>query len=243
MTKKCKRNINSLIALYPKKRPALSSEQREIYEREYVINRAGQSLITKYSMRCESWMHKVIAAYSRPDDHYSSTLEIGAGTLNHLQFEKNIQNYDVVEPFTALCHNRPEIRQIRHYYKDIDEIDTSVLYDRIISIAVFEHITTLPSLIEKAIHHLKPGGVMHASIPTEGSFFWKSAYTLTTGLAYRMRTGLNYANLMRHEHVNSAIEIEQLMRHFFAEVKVQRFPFAPFHMSVYTHISAQKPKL
>ena len=34
----------------------------------------------------------------------SKILEIGAGTLNHLKYEKNFSEYDIVEPFKNLFY-------------------------------------------------------------------------------------------------------------------------------------------
>jgi hypothetical protein len=48
---------------------------------------------------------------------------------------------------------------------------------------------------------------------------------------------------MRHEHVNSAAEILQLMGYFFARVEVSRFPTPWHHLSFYTVASASEPRL
>ena len=46
---------------------------------------------------------------------------------------------------------------------------------------------------------------------------------------------------MRHEHVNTAQEIEACIRHYFSEVTVKRFP-TPFPpLSLYTFMEARGP--
>ena len=66
------------------------------------------------------------------------------------------------------------------------------------------------------------------------------AWRGVTGPAYRLRTGLDYGTLMRHEHVNTAPEILALVRHFFGDVSVSRFP-APMHrFSFYTYVEGRR---
>jgi hypothetical protein len=48
---------------------------------------------------------------------------------------------------------------------------------------------------------------------------------------------------MRHEHVNSAREILQVLEYFFAQVEWTRFPSPWHHLSFYTVASAAMPRL
>jgi hypothetical protein len=75
-------------------------------------------------------------------------LEIGAGTLNQLKYEKKAI-YDIVEPFEILYENSPELNRINKIYRDISEINDEK-YDRIISCACFEHILNLPEVVAKS---------------------------------------------------------------------------------------------
>ena len=47
----------------------------------------------------ESWAHKII---SKKKFEKNKILEVGAGTLNHLKYEKSFSEYDIVEPFKKL---------------------------------------------------------------------------------------------------------------------------------------------
>src|SRR5581483_6242554 len=102
---------------FPKKRPELPGEFKKIYLSHYQKNRGGKTPATFFSKRMETWMHKKVASdlngQKAPD-----TLEIGAGTLNHLAFE-NTGVYDIVEPFTELYFNAPEFKKVRQFYTDI----------------------------------------------------------------------------------------------------------------------------
>ncbi len=46
---------------------------------------------------------------------------------------------------------------------------------------------------------------------------------------------------MRHEHLNTAAEIEAVVRTFFGEVKIARFPLPLRHLSFYTYLEARHP--
>jgi len=70
---------------------------------------------------------------------------------------------------------------------------------------------------------MNPEGVLAVSIPNEGRFLWKFAYRNTTGREFHRRYGLDYEVIMRHEHVNTADEIEILLRYFFKDVKESLF--------------------
>ena len=63
------------------------------------------------------------------------------------------------------------------------------------------------------------GGVLRVAIPNEGRFLWKFAYTMTTGLEFKHKYGLDYSMLMNYEHVNTADEIEAVLVHFFPHIK------------------------
>jgi hypothetical protein len=58
-----------------------------------------------------------------------------------------------------------------------------------------------------------------------------------------LRRGLDYGAIMRHEHVNSAPEILELMGYFFARIDVTRFPLPWHQLSFYTVASASAPRL
>jgi hypothetical protein len=131
---------------------------------------------------------------------------------------------------------------VRRAYADIGEVPAEARYDRIISIAVMEHIEDLPLTLARAAQRLSPGGVFKAAIPSEGGLLWRLGWTLTTGLEFRLRHGLDYGKLMAHEHVNTAAEIERLIRALFAEVRVEAFGIGR-QLSLYRYIQAREPRM
>ena len=226
----------TILARYPKRRPPLPAEHQRIYEREYKMNREGGSFITSLSSRLESWMHRRVAA-APPGD----VLEIGAGTLNQLPYEAPQTRYDVIEPFAALLEGSPATHRVDAVYADIADIPPGTTYGRITSVAVLEHLEDLPGIVARSALMLREGGVFQAGIPTEGGFLWTLAWRTTTGVAYWLRNRLDYGPLMRHEHLNSAAEIEAVVRTFFADVRITRFPLPFRHLSFYSYLEARGP--
>jgi hypothetical protein len=198
---------------YPKIRPALPPDFEKIYNSHYKSNREGKTTGASLAQKMESWMHKKVA--KDVINHVNkSTLEIGAGTLNQLQYEKS-NPYDIIEPFVELYANSPQKKHLRNIYADIDEIDFTVKYDRITSIATFEHILDLPKVVAKSALLLRENGCLRVAIPNEGTILWKLGWKFTTGIEFKLKYGLDYGILMKHEHVNTADEIEKILYYFF----------------------------
>lgn len=227
----------NLLASYPRPRPVLPPEYQAIYVAEYKSNREGGRVAEGLAKRLEAWMHRRVA--SRPE---GPLLELGAGTLNHLRFEPDLADYDIVEPFEALWVDSPRLRHIRHAHRDIANVPEDRAYRRIASIACLEHVEDLPSLVARSALLLDPAGVFQAGIPSEGGFLWGLGWRVSTGLSYRLRTGLDPGVVMRHEHLSTAPDIIGVVRHFFAEVRVSRFPFPWHHLSLYAYLEARAPR-
>ena len=206
---------------YPKQRPPLPPAYQKIYTEHYRNNREGQTAASSLSQKMESWLHRKVAAGLAPADN-KATLEIGAGTLNQLRYE-DTQPYDIVEPFTSLFEGSELLPRVRYIYPDIEAVPLENRYQRITAIATFEHILDLPKVVARACMLLDEGGSLRVSIPNEGSFCWKLGWMLTTGLEFRLRYGLDYGTLMRHEHVNTADEVEEVLKYFFQNVKAAYF--------------------
>lgn len=229
----------TLLASYPRIRPPLTPDHESRYVEEYRRNRSGKGGLFATVAFLESWMHRTVAN-RRPG---SRILELGAGTLNHIKYESPAEVYDVVEPFRALWDDSPYRTRVTTFYKDLSEIPDYHIYDRILSIAVLEHLTDLPRIIARCGRLLAQDGQFQAGIPTEGGILWGLAWRTTTGFAYRLRTGLSYAGVMHHEHVNTADEILAITRYFFTEVRVRFFPIPLKHLSFYSVIEASRPRL
>ncbi len=231
-------DISALLASYPRGRPPLPAAATRIYVEEYKLNRGVNARgLYRVVASLESWMHRRVAS-AAPG---STLLEIGAGTLNHRHFEKHASVYDIVEPLPALYAGSPEIACVDHIYASIHDVPAAARYDRIFSVAVLEHVEDLPSLVAACALRLAEGGVFQAGIPAEGGMVWGLSWRVTTGVSYRLRTGLPYAPVMRHEHLNSAVEIIGVLRHLFEALRIKWFPLPARHFAFYAYIEARRP--
>lgn len=235
-----KQHIKNIIFKFPKKRKELPPEYKKIYTEHYLVNREGKSAATSYSKKLESWLHKKIAKDVVGRDFKKTTLEIGAGTLNQLSFEPCNKSYDIVEPFKELYEGSVELKNIRSIYSDISAIK-GVAYDRITSVAVFEHIVDLPSVVAHAALLLNDGGCLRTAIPSEGTPLWKLG-TKITGYEFNKKYNLDYEVLMDYEHVNTAEEIEYVLNYFFEQSEARNFGINK-SLSIYQFFVHKNPKI
>lgn len=225
---------------FPKERKPLSPEYAAIYVEHYKNSREGKSKVLSLAKWAESWMHRRLAedvASGQP----KSTLELGAGTLNQLPYEPNSTPFDIVEPFHELFETSPLLQRVRNVYDDIRDVPATAKYDRIISVAVLEHICNLPEVIARCGLLLNEGGQLRSGIPSEGTVLWRLAWKNTTGVAFKKRHNLDYEVLMKYEHVNTAREIEDVLRHFFSDVRGKVFGLVP-SLSLYQFYACSNPR-
>ena len=235
-----------MLASYPRPRPPLPEKQAAIYADEYKKNRQGSGLMSSLAQKAESWMHVRVAAGGVA----GPTLELGAGTLNHVPHESKFLKewgYDIVEPQRHLYEDSPHRDVVRDAFADISEIPAGRTYARIISVAVLEHLDDLPGVLRQVRDRLQPGGITQHGIPSEGGFLWGLGWRATTGLSYRLRTGHSYKRLMRHEHLSDSEEIVRVFRHVFHQNTPEagvtwgdRFPTPFRHGSLYTYLHARR---
>jgi hypothetical protein len=230
-----------LFSQFPKKRAPLPPEYEKIYLQHYRNSREGKSQILGLAQRAERWMHRKVAEDAR-NGVPKATLEIGAGNLNQLPYEPHSQPYDIVEPFRELFESSPQLQRVRNVYDDVSEIPPENRYDRITSVAVLEHVENLPELVARSALLLTEGGSFRAGIPSEGTILWRLGWQLTTALDFRARYNLDYKVLMKYEHVNTAREIEEVLRYFFAETRCRVFGLARA-LSFYQFFACSQPRL
>ena len=229
---------------FPKTRPELPEEIKNIvYKTYYKSNRNGQTAASSLSQKMETWLHKQVAKDVKCNQHTNSkTLEIGAGTLNQIKYEPTVESYDIVEPFKSLYQDSPFLDKVNNIYSDISEIKSTTEYDRIISVAVLEHICNLPEVIAKSGLLLNKNGTFRASIPSEGTFLWKLGWKLTTGLEFKLKYGLDYELFVKHEHINTADEIETVLEYFFKDVECKVFGLSK-SISFYRYYECKNAKV
>jgi SAM-dependent methyltransferase len=231
----------NILDKFPKQRIDLPEAYQKIYNQHYLNNREGKYKTTSLSQKLEAWMHKKVSGDLDDLSGELSTLEIGAGTLNQLKYESIKGIYDIVEPFKELFENSTLLPRINEVYSDITEVPLSAKYDRITSIATFEHIMDLPFVVANAALHLKEDGCFRIAIPNEGTILWKLG-TKITGAEFKKKYGLDYQLLMKYEHVNTADDIESVLTHFFGSTKCSVFGLNR-SLAFYRFYVCKKPKM
>lgn len=231
-------DIVEIFRRFPKKRFDLPDDYKNIYQIEYLNNRTEIGFINKVKFFLESWMHKQCGRYKG-----KNILEVGAGTLNHLKYEDGYDTYEVVEPNSFLYENSNEIKKLTKIYKSVFDIELDKCYDKILSVAVMEHLEELPVILSKLAKMLKRDGKLFSAFPTEGGLLWGLTWRISTGLSFFMRYRLNYHVMMSYEHINNFEEILLIHKFFFKKVEVKKFPLSFKHLSLYTVLKVSEPNL
>jgi hypothetical protein len=232
-------SIKYIISQFPKVRPELPDKFKIIYNDHYKKNRNGSTQVSSLSMRMEKWLHRMVAKDIQNSNNDYKTLEIGAGTLNQLPFEPTILNYDVIEPFSYLYENSKYLDRVKNIYKDIRDINNFTKYLRITSVATFEHITNLPEVVARAVVLMEEKGSLRVSIPNEGTILWKLG-TRVSGFEFKRLYKLDYQTLMKHEHINTAREIEAVLKYFFFKVSSKSYGINR-HLAIYRFFECKEP--
>lgn len=113
--------MSKIFPQFPKIRTSLPKQYAEIYESFYKSNCNGDTTASSAAQRMERWLHKKVALDTR-GLRGNRTLEIGAGTLNQMEFERDFNHYDIIEPFSALYKDSPNLPKVRKIYADISEV-------------------------------------------------------------------------------------------------------------------------
>lgn len=228
---------------FPKQRPQLSAEYEVILNKVYKQNRQRKTAASKLSLFAEHWHHERIARFTAS----GSCLEIGAGTLNHLYYRKaNLPvTYDVVEPDKDFYDQTPDFikSKVNKFYQGIEEIPQDKKYDNVISFLVLEHLCNLPVEIARSALLMSTKGTQYHAVPNEGYLAWSIGWRMTTGLDLFIKTGKNYGKLLRHEHVNTLDDIENVLKIIFQNVTTHRPIFWTKHLSLYTIFECSDPDI
>ena len=185
----------------------------------------------------ERWLHVSM------DDRNKNkrTLELGAGTLNHLRFESNDKQYDIIEPRKFLFKNSKYKKRINKSFKSINNVKNKY-YDRIISCAVLEHLTDLPEYLYISSLKMKKNGYQQHSIPCEGYPTWNLTWFLFSGVLFKIKYGYSFKIIQEYEHVNNFDEIISLIAFFYKDVKIRySYPLYNKYLSFYANLKFKNP--
>jgi SAM-dependent methyltransferase len=163
-----------------------------------------------------------------PDQPHFRTIEIGAGSGGHLEFEDlPRQEYHCVElreNMSAEIERRfPGVSVTTGSCQDRMPYEDSY-FDRAIAVHVLEHLPDLPRAIGELHRLLRVGGILAVVIPCDPGFAYEFARQISSARIFRRRYKMPYMWLMRREHINSPAEIVSVFQSGFEEIDRAYFP-------------------
>ena len=151
------------------------------------------------------------------------TLEIGAGTGTHVQFEPDGE-YVALEASDQLAAQIVLRDRLSVVVADCEQRLPweDNFFDRVLAIHVLEHLYNLPAALQEVSRVLRPGGTFCVVIPCEGGGLYTLGRRFTTKRIFEKRYKVPYEWMIQQEHCNTAREIlDELDRHF--RVRSRRF--------------------
>jgi SAM-dependent methyltransferase len=196
---------------WPKERTPLTEEQTAIME-DWI-----KEFLTNVKSARFGWVNRFDHAFpvrsASPD---LRTLEIGAGTGTHVQFEPDGE-YVALEASDQLAAQIVPRDRLSVVVADCEKRlpwDDN-FFDRVLAIHVLEHLYNLPAALEEVSRVLRPGGTFCVVIPCEGGGLYTLGRRFTTKRIFEKRYKVPYEWMIRQEHCNTAREIlDELDRHF-----------------------------
>lgn len=220
---------------WPKVLPPLSPEQQQRSDAFMKLWHEELAGRPRYGL-VESFNHNFPVRHSRPG--FTTTLEIGAGLGEHLEYEK-------LTPAQEAGYHCNEYREnmaaeIRRRFPRVKTVVGDCqrrmdfpdgFFDRYIAVHVLEHLPDLPAAIREAWRLLnKQTGQMLVVIPTEGSPAYGLARKISAERVWKRHFRVPYAEFYQREHINLPHEILAELDPYFT-ITARRFfplPFLPF---------------
>ncbi len=224
---------------WPKVIPPLSAEQ-EIISDDFM--RHWHEILAAHSRyrSLEKFNHGYIA--KQAPEAFLTTLEIGAGLGEHLEYEKlstqQKKNYVALElrdnMAQAIAAKFPEVQTlIGDCQQRLPFADN--YFDRVIAIHILEHLPNLPAALRE-IHRLlnKQHGQFSIVIPCEGGWLYSFSRKISAQRIFERRYKQSYDWFICREHLSHPAEIiEELTQYFTIEDQT----FFPLRMLPVTNLN------
>jgi len=219
-------------AKWPKQFPPLSQEQRSIsddfmkYWHDVLPNRYG--IVDEFN-------HTYVVKHAPAN--FRRTLEIGAGSGEHMNYEKltdeQTKNYvavDIRENMVAeLSRKFPGIQAVVGDCQKYMGFEDGH-FDRVLAIHVLEHLPNLPEAVSEMYRLCdKNNGTLSIVIPCEGSMAYSLARRISAQRIFEKRYKQSYRWFIEREHINLPHEIFAELSRCFTMVSSTYFPL-PVHL-------------
>jgi ubiquinone/menaquinone biosynthesis C-methylase UbiE len=201
-------------AKWPKQRPELSQEQRQIMRAWYDY---WLPLLNKRFGLVGKFNHNFAL---RTGNRGLKTLEIGVGEGRHAELEAS-ENYYGIEL-------TPDFMQYRARMVAADAEKgipfQSNSFDRVLAIHVLEHLANLPAALQEVSRVMRPGGIFSVVIPCEGGIGYSIGRNLSVRPVFEKKFGKNYDWMIAYDHINTAVEVLAELRARFRVTTTTYFP-------------------
>ena len=215
-----------MINNFPKKIPNLTKKQLKIKD-DFMLYWL-KNLRKNYGI-IEDFNHNFVVKNCKKK--FLTTLEIGSGIGEHLNYEKLTNNQK--NKYFALDSRKNILRQLKKEHPKVNTILGDCqkkikfkknFFDRIIAIHVLEHLPNLPATIKEVHRLLKKTGEFLIVIPCEGSLAYSLARKISAERLFKKRYNMNYDWFIKTEHVNLPNEIISVIKEKFTITKTSFFP-------------------
>ena len=223
------RQVSNTTTKWPKVLPALTAEQRDVYDD--FMRRWHEVLPRRYGI-VERFNHSYPVIQSHAG--FRATIEIGAGLGEHLSYEhlstEQERDYVAVELRENMAARLSEVHpRVQTIVGDcqgrLPFEDGS--FDRYLAIHVLEHLPNLPACIAEAWRLLdNDRGQFLAVIPCEGGLAYSLARRISAQRLFERTYGMSYGPFISREHINRPHEILAELAPFFTTDSCRYFPLA-----------------
>jgi len=212
---------------WPKTFPPLTAEQERI--RDDFMHAWHEELPAKYGM-IERFNHGYVVDHAPAT--FLTTLEIGAGLGEHLNYERltpeQLSNYVAVElrPSMAaqIARAHPGCQAVAGDCQQRLAFEDG-RFDRVLAVHVLEHLPDLPAAVRE-MHRLcnKDHGRFQVVIPCEGGLAYSLARRISAQRFFERRYKMPYKWLIEREHINVPREILAVLDELFVVEHRSFFP-------------------
>lgn len=213
--------------IWPKTFPPLTAEQLRISDD--FMKHWHEVLPGRYGV-VDRFNHSYPVRHAPPE--FRSTLEIGAGLGEHLDYEKLTP--DQSANYWAIDIRANMIEELRHRHPEVHGVvgDCQARmdfpdghFDRILAIHVLEHLPDLPKTVAEMHRLCNPRqGRLSVVIPCEGGWAYGLARRISAQRIFERRYKQSYRWFIEREHINRPHEIKAELEPFFEITHQSYFP-------------------